>query len=167
MTEINLINEEIIQTQKEDIDYLKKLQKKLKEAKSFLSVLTPEDEKLFKLKMESLVKDTDSELTSVEYENLTTMMIFCDKFEKFFYNEDPSKIDVDLFNVYRMAKEAITEALRDYRKESKRAPQSIDAIKSAIIEIQKDDGTIIKKKYEKKVPIIQDIEIIEIIEEKE
>jgi len=159
-------DEEIIKVAEEDVKYLEKLTKRIGDTPNFISILTKEDEKLYKKTLQILKKDTNEELTQTEYLNLASLIVFCDKFEKFFYGLNPSEYDVDLFESYRKAKNDITLAMRDYRKDANTSPASIEGIKRAMIEIEGKDGSKIIKIFENKEKNEEDPNIIEIEEEK-
>ena len=140
---------------------LTQLGKKIDDNRLFIKALDDEDKLLYKSTRDRLRIDTHNELTDTEYDNLSTMMFFCDKFEEHFYNQNPEDVDVDLFNIYRMAKEKITDHLKDYRESSKQTPSSIKGIQQYLEQIKLKDGTIITRGFKKD----EEPEIIEIIEE--
>lgn len=125
------------------------LSKKIDDKRTFIKALGDDDKKLYKNIRERLVLDTHSELTETEYDNISTMMFFCDRFEHLFSNTDAGDIDPDLFNIYRMSKEKITDHLKDYREASKQTPSSIKGIKEYLEKIKTDDGKIIIRAFKK------------------
>lgn len=141
---------------------LTQLGKKIDDNRTFIKALDDDDKLLYKSTRDRLKIDTHGELTDTEYDNISTMMFFCDKFEEHFYNQNPEDVNVDLFNIYRMAKEKITDHLKDYRESSKKTPSSIKGIQQYLEQIKMKDGTVITRGFKKKD---DEPEIIEIIEE--
>ena len=139
------------------------LGRKIDDNRQFLQALEAGDKTLYKSIRDRLRIDTHDELTDTEYDNLSTMMFFCDKFEEHFYNQNPEDVDVDLFNIYRMAKEKITDHLKDYREASKKTPSSIKGIQQYLEQIKMKDGTIITRGFKQ----ADEGEIIEIEEVKD
>lgn len=140
---------------------LNQLGKKIDDNRLFIKALDNDDKLLYKSTRDRLKIDTHNELTDTEYDNLSTMMFFCDKFEEHFYGQNPEDVNVDLFNIYRMAKEKITDHLKDYRESTKQTPSSIKGIQQYLEQIKMKDGTIITRGFKKE----EEPEIIEIIEE--
>ena len=136
---------------------IRKLSQNITNTSNFIKSLDDNDKKLYKNMVELLKVDTKNELTETEYESISKMQFFCDRFETYFNTQNIQDIDPEVLDLYRKMKTQITAFLRDYREGTKSTPPSITLIKNYLIKTKDELASL--KFVDKNEAEIIDIEI--------
>ncbi len=114
---------------------IKELAKKIESSSDFVKNLSKENRVLFFNIVERLRDDTFGELTDTEYEGISKMIFFCDRFEMMFGDMGVENVETEILDLYRKMKTQITVFLKDYREGKKVTPPSIQVIKNYMIKL--------------------------------
>lgn len=127
----------------------KELTKYLKSKNILLRSFTDDEKKQFTTIQKQIRFDTNNKLTETEYEQLTVMLMFLHKYDKWAKNKKPNEIATDIQNIARMYRERIIAEMRKYREKGGKGESFLSIAKEIILEMEKKDGGEMKFHYKK------------------
>lgn len=140
------------------------LAKKIEKSSEFVQEMSEKDKKQYTNIVTMLRDDTHGELTDTEYETISKMMYFCDKFEKMFGKMGVENADTELLDLYRKMKTQIAVFMKDYREGKRITPPSIQIIKNFLIKSEKAVDELENMVFSDDGPDVIDVETIEKVE---
>jgi len=118
---------------------IKELTKSIENSSNFVKKLIGDDKRLYGNIVQRVRNDTNGEFTDTEYESISKMILFCDRFEEYFNAVGVSEVETEMLDLYRKMKTQITIFMQNYRDGKKVTPPSIQMIK---IQLNKLTGII-------------------------
>jgi hypothetical protein len=140
------------------------LARRIENTSEFVKEMAEKDKKQYNNIVVMLRNDTNGELTDTEYEKISKMMFFCDKFEKMFGEIGVENADTEVLDLYRKMSTQIAVFMKDYREGKKTTPPSIQIIKNYLIKSEKSVDELEDMVFSDGGPEVIDIDAIEKVE---